>query len=505
MILAIDQGTTGTTCLVFDGDGGIAGRAYSEFEQHFPRPGWVEHDAAEIWEVTRGVAARAIAAAGIEGRELEAIGITNQRETVVAWDPETAEPLHRALVWQDRRTAGRCEELRAAGHEPLVRERTGLVLDPYFSGTKIEWLLGNVEGAERAVFGTIDSWLLFKLTGRHATDHTNASRTMLYDTRKLEWDAELCELLGVDPAKLPESLPSCHVYGTTSEFGGEVPVAGIAGDQQAALFGQACQRAGEAKNTYGTGSFVLLHTGAEAPEPTSGLLTTIAATSGGRWADTSSQTRHIGPSAVEYALEAAIFVTGAAVQWLRDGLGLIERAEESEALAASLDGNDGVYFVPALTGLGSPHWDPYARGTIVGLTRGSGRAHLARAALEAIAYQTVDAVRAQEAASGARLAVLKADGGVVANRWLMQFQADVLGAEVVVPEVAETTALGAAYLAGIATGRWTIEEVRRMWREAARYEPAMGDDERQGLLAEWRRAVERAKGWAVSEGSAADA
>jgi len=499
MILAIDQGTTGTTCLVFDDEGRIAGRAYSEFEQHFPRPGWVEHDASEIWDVTRAVAAKAIAAAGIEGRELDAIGITNQRETVVAWDPATGEPLHRALVWQDRRTAARCAELRGAGYEQLVRERTGLVLDPYFSGTKIEWLRGNVEGAERAVFGTVDSWLLFKLTGRHATDHTNASRTMLFDIRRLEWDAELCELLGVDPARLPEPLPSAHIYGTTSEFGGEVPVAGLAGDQQAALFGQACHAAGEAKNTYGTGSFVLLHTGAEAPEPFPGLLTTIAATaSGGRRADTSSQARHFGPSAVGYALEASIFVTGAAVQWLRDGLGIIERAEESEALAASLTGNDGVYFVPALTGLGSPHWDPNARGTVVGLTRGSGRAHLARAALEAIAYQTVDAVRAQEAASGERLAVLKADGGAVANRWLMQFQADVLGAEVVVPEVAETTALGAAYLAGIGTGHWSAGDVRERWREAARYEPAMGADERESLLAEWRRAIERAKGWAES-------
>jgi glycerol kinase len=488
VILAIDQGTTGTTCLVFDEEGRIAGRAYSEFEQHFPRPGWVEHDAGEIWEVTRRVAAEAIAAAGIRGADLDAIGIGNQRETVVAWDPATGEPVHRALVWQDRRTAERCDELRSAGHEALIRERTGLVIDPYFSATKIEWLLRNVEGAERAVFGTVDSWLLFKLTGRHATDHTNASRTMLFDIRRLAWDEEICGLLGVDPAKLPEPLPSVHVYGTTSEFGGEVPVAGVGGDQQAALFGQACHRAGTAKNTYGTGSFVLLHTGAEAPSPGEGLLATVACGTGE------------GPA---YALEASIFVTGAAVQWLRDGLGTIERAEETEALAASLEGNDGVYFVPALTGLGSPHWDPYARGTIVGLTRGSGRAHLARAALEAIAYQTVDAVRAAEAASGERLAALKADGGAVANRWLMQFQADVLGAEVVVPEVAETTALGAAYLAGIASGRWTPEQVRQMWREAARYEPAMGEDERASLLADWRRALQRAKGWArpVPDGS----
>jgi glycerol kinase len=502
-ILAIDQGTTGTTCLVFDREGRIAGRAYSELEQHFPRPGWVEHDAAEIWDVTRRVAAQAIVDAGIQGADLDGIGITNQRETVVAWDPASGEPLHRALVWQDRRTAERCAELRAAGHEPLVRERTGLVLDPYFSATKIEWLRRNVEGTERAAFGTIDSWLLFKLTGRHATDHTNASRTMLFDIGRLRWDEELCALFGVEPEQLPEPLPSSHIYGTTSVFGGEVPVAGIAGDQQAALFGQACHQPGTAKNTYGTGSFVLLNTGPEAPAPVEGLLSTLACTldSRGRRAENTTPRGVFGPSAgVSYALEASIFVTGAAVQWLRDGLGVIEGAEETEALAASLAGNDGVYFVPALTGLGSPHWDPYARGTIVGLTRGSGRAHLARAALEAIAYQTVDAVRAQEAASGERLTVLKADGGAVANRWLMQFQADVLGAEVVVPEIAETTALGAAYLAGIAAGHWTLEQVGEMWREAARYEPAMGQAEREGLLAGWQRALERSRGWAAPPG-----
>jgi glycerol kinase len=481
VILAIDQGTTGTTCLVFDAEGAVAGRAYSEFEQFFPRPGWVEHDAGEIWEVTRRVGREALTAAGIDGPDLDAIGITNQRETVVAWDPASGEPVHRALVWQDRRTAERCEELRAAGHEPLIRERTGLTIDPYFSGTKIEWLLANADGAERAVFGTVDSWLLFKLTGRHATDYSNASRTMLFDIRRLEWDPELCDLLGIDPARLPQPLPSAGVFGTTTEFGGEVPVAGIAGDQQAALFGQACLRPGMAKNTYGTGSFVLLNAGAEPPRPPEGILTTVA------WG--------IGEE-VAYALEASIFVTGAAVQWLRDGLGIIEEAGETEALAASLDSNDGVYFVPALTGLGSPHWDPYARGTVVGLTRGSGRAHLARAALEAIAYETVDAVRAQEAASGQRIEVLKADGGAVANGWLMQFQADVLGAPVVVPEVSETTALGAAYLAGVAIGAWTVERVEEMWRQAARYEPEMGEAERSRLLGDWDRALERSRGWA---------
>jgi glycerol kinase len=400
---------------------------------------------------------------------------------VVAWDPRSGEPVHRARVWQDRRTAARCEELLEAGHEPLVRERTGLTIDPYFSGTKIEWLLRNAEGAERAVFGTVDSWLLFKLTGRHVTDYTNASRTMLFDIRELGWDGELCGLLGVDPARLPEPLPSSCVFGTTSEFGGEVPVAGVAGDQHAALFGQACHHPGMAKNTYGTGSFVLLNTGAEAPSPGDGLLATVA------WG--------LGEE-VAYALEASIFVTGAAVQWLRDGLGIIDEAGEAEALAASLDSNDGVYFVPALTGLGSPYWDPYARGTIVGLTRGSGRAHLARAALEAIAYETVDAVRAQEAACGERLELLRADGGATGNRWLMQFQADVLGVPVSVPEIAETTALGAAYLAGIATGVWSLEQVGAMWREADRYEPRMEEDQRQQLLADWQRALERSRGWA---------
>jgi glycerol kinase len=481
VILAIDQGTTGTSCLVFDRDGTIAGRAYSEFEQHFPRPGWVEHDAGEIWDVTRRVAAEAIAAAGIRGQDLLGIGITNQRETVVAWDPDTGEPVHRALVWQDRRTAARCDELKAGKHEALVRERTGLVIDPYFSGTKIEWLLQNAEGMDRAVFGTVDSWLVFKLTGRHVTDYSNASRTMLFDIRELRWDPDLCELLGVDPARLPEPVRSAQVYGRTGELGGEVPVAGIAGDQQAALFGQACLEAGTAKNTYGTGSFVLLNTGREVADPGEGLLATVA------WGLERE---------TDYALEASVFVTGAAVQWLRDGLGIIATADETEPLARSLEGNDGVYFVPALTGLGSPHWDPYARGTIVGLTRGNGRAHLARAALEAIAYQTVDAVRAQEAAAGERLESLKADGGAAVNGWLMQFQADVLGVPVIVPEIEETTALGAAYLAGIATAVWELDEVAAMWREARRYEPRMSADERESLLAEWRRAVERARGWA---------
>jgi len=479
LILAIDQGTTGTTCLVFDAAGAIRGRAYSEFRQHFPRPGWVEHDPSEIWDVTRRVASHAIADAKADPASLDAIGITNQRETVVAWDPDTGEPIHNALVWQDRRTAARCDQLREAGHEQLVRERTGLVIDPYFSATKIEWLLANADGAERAVFGTIDAWLVFKLTGRHATDVTNASRTMLYDIGAGRWDPDLCDLLGIDPGRLPEVLPSAGVFGTTAEFGGEVAVAGIAGDQQAALFGQACVRPGMAKNTYGTGSFVLLNAGDRMPPPSEGLLTTIA------WGI---------EDRVAYALEAAVFVTGAAVQWLRDGLGLVAEAAETEGMAASLDSNDDVYFVPALTGLGSPHWDPYARGAILGLTRGTTRAHLARAALEGIAYQTVDAVRAQEAAAGKRLELLKADGGAVTNGWLMQFQADVLGAEVIVPEISETTALGAAYLAGLTAGVCPdLEQFAATWRCERRFMPQMDAATRTRKWFGWRDAIERTR------------
>jgi glycerol kinase len=488
MILAIDQGTTGTTCFVFDEQAEPIGRAYREFTQHFPQPGWVEHDTREIWEVTQALAGEALTDAGVRDGQLAAVGITNQRETVCVWDPATGEPLHNAIVWQDRRTAARCDQLREAGHEPLVRARTGLVLDAYFSATKIQWLLENVEGLRakaltgRAVFGTVDSWLLYKLTGEHVTDTSNASRTMLYDIGAGRWDPELLELLDVPERSLPRVLPSAGVLGQTRPealHGHAVPVAGVAGDQQAALFGQACVDPGMGKNTYGTGSFVLLNSGFVAPLPEPGLLSTVAWGIGGSTA---------------YALEASIFVTGAAVQWLRDALGIIERADQTEALAASLLANDGVYFVPALTGLGSPHWDPYARGTIVGLTRGTGRAHLVRATLEAIAYQTVDAVRAMEAACQAPLSELRADGGASTNEWLMQFQADVLGVPVVLPEIAETTALGAAYLAGVGVGLWTVSDVRDSWRERRRYEPRIGEDERFGLLAGWRDALARARG-----------
>jgi len=488
VILAIDQGTTGTTCLVLDERARPVGRAQREFRQHYPRPGWVEHDLEEIWQVTQAVAGEALADAGVRRGELQAIGLTNQRETVCVWDPQTGRPLHRAIVWQDRRTAERCAELRQAGHEPLVRERTGLVLDPYFSATKIAWLLERVEGLEararsgRAVFGTVDAWLSYRLCGEPLTDVSNASRTLLFDLAGGSWNRELLELFGVPEQALPRLTASSGRLALTRPealHGHRVPLAGMAGDQQAALFGHACLEPGLGKTTYGTGSFVLQNAGRRVPAPAQGLLSTVA------W--------QLDGEPLTYALEAAIFVTGAAIQWLRDGLGIIASAAESERLAASLADNDGVYFVPALTGLGSPHWDPYARGTIVGLTRGAGRAHLVRAALEAIAYQTVDAVRAMEAGCGVRLSELRADGGASANAWLMQFQADVLGVPVVVPEIVETTAVGAAHLAGVGCGLWTLGQLRAADGAARRYEPAMSEDRRQALLAGWRRAVERAR------------
>ncbi len=490
VILAIDQGTTGTTCLAFDHQAEVIGRAYREFAQHFPRPGHVEHDAAELWEVTHAVAAQALDDAGLRPGELEAVGITNQRETVCVWDPVSGEPLHRAIVWQDRRTAPRCAELRAQGLEQLVRARTGLVLDPYFTATKIEWLLLNVPGlreraaAGRAVFGTVDAWLTFNLCGEAVTDPSNASRTMLFDIVQGRWDPELLAVFGVPEQALPRVGPSCGSVATTRPealHGHAVPVAGIAGDQQAALFGQACIDAGSAKNTYGTGSFVLQNAGAAPPSTAPGLLSTVA------W--------RIGEQ-LTYALEASIFVTGAAVQWLRDGLEILASAAESEQLARSLTANDGVYFVPALTGLGSPHWDPYARGTIVGLTRGSTRAHLARAALESIAYQTFDAVRAIEHASARPMEALRVDGGATANGWLMQFQADVLGVPVLVPEVAETTAQGAAFLAGVGCGLWTLDQLASHWHPLVTYEPDMAAEQRERLLGCWHRALERARAWA---------
>ena len=503
-ILAIDQGTTGSTCLVVGEDGAILGRAYSEFTQHFPRPGWVEHDASEIWEVTLRVAREAMAAAGAgagAGRagasavDVRGIGITNQRETVVVWDRATGEPVHRAIVWQDRRTSERCRELKAQGREALIRERTGLVVDPYFSGTKLEWLLRNVEGlraraeAGEVAAGTIDSWLIWKLTGGavHATDPTNASRTLLYNIDRRAWDDDLLALFGVPRGMLPEVRPSSGDFGATTPdlFGAAIPVGGVAGDQQAALFGQGCCTPGLAKNTYGTGAFLLLHTGDERIASESGLLTTIACDARGQPA---------------YALEGAIFIAGAAVQWLRDGLGLLERAADTGAMAASLESNDGVYLVPAFVGLGAPHWEPEARGTVIGLTRGTEARHLARAALEAMAFSTRDVLLAMEKDSGVKTAELAVDGGAAANDWMMRFQADVLAVPVRRPRNLETTALGAAGLAGLATGVWKdVDAFLSSRGEPDRFEPEMEPAERGRLVRGWERAVATALFWATYE------
>ncbi|MBV9470739.1 MAG: glycerol kinase GlpK [Abitibacteriaceae bacterium] len=493
-ILAIDQGTTGTRVIIFDHDGAICGQAYAEFTQYYPQPGWVEHDTEEIWAATIGLAAQALAKAGISAEDVQAIGITNQRETTLLWDRQTGQPIAPAIVWQDRRTASICDELKTQGLEEDFRSRTGLVLDAYFSGTKVAWLLNHHAGLRaraqngEIAFGTIDSWLVWKLSGgqTHITDYTNASRTLLFNIHDLQWDAHLLEVLGIPPVMLPTVVPSAGICAHTSPavfFGQSIPVAGIAGDQQAALFGQGCYEAGLAKNTYGTGSFLLLHTGQQPVTSKAGLLTTIA------W--------RIGDDPVEYALEGSVFVTGAAVQWLRDGLGIIGDAAETEALARSLASNEGVYFVPALAGLGAPHWDAYARGAIVGLTRGTTRAHLARAALESICYQTRDIVEAMAHDSGIPLKQLRADGGAVANSFLMQFQADILGVPVDVPEINETTALGAAYLAGLATGFWKgREELQSKWKLRHHYEPGMVAEHREQLHRRWLRAVERAKSWA---------
>ncbi len=497
-VLAIDAGTTGITALVFDHAGRIHARGYSEFTQHYPRAGWVEHDAEEILMVTIRVIGEALRAGDLHTSDLHAIGITNQRETVVLWEKSSGEPVGRAVVWQDRRTAKDCDDLRERGLEDWVQGKTGLLLDPYFSGTKLRWLLEREPGLrERArrgeiAFGTIDSWLVYRLTGRraHVTDYSNASRTLLYNIHELQWDRELLEAFGVPAGMLPEVMPSSWVYGETDPelFPGRqpIPIGGIAGDQQAALFGQACYRPGMAKNTYGTGSFVLQHTGTIAVPSQQRLLTTIA------WG--------IGDEAVEYAQEGAIFVTGAAVQWLRDGLGMIATASETAELAASVIDSDGVVFVPALTGLGAPYWDPYARGLLVGITRGTTRAHVARAVLESIAYQTRDVLEAMQRDSGIRLTELRADGGAALNPVLMQFQADILDSAVVVPEVFETTALGAAYLAGLATGFWgSREELEGQWQVRNRYTPQRPGSKRDDGYKRWQRAVALSRGWARDE------
>ncbi len=493
VVIAIDAGTTGVRAAAFREDGAAADFVYREFTQHFPRPGWVEHDASEIWESVRATLAE-LAARLTE--PIAAVGITDQRETIVAWDRATARPLHRAIVWQDRRTAPRCDELRATGHEPAVRATTGLVLDPYFSATKAEWLLteGGVALSPALALGTIDAWVLWNLTGGpdggvFATEPSNASRTMLFDIRTHAWSEELLGLFGVPAWALPEVLPSSGRFGLTGEGCGlpaGIPVSGIAGDQQAALFGQACLEPGMTKNTYGTGSFVLMHVGDTCPEPVEGLLTTVGWT--------------LADGSRAYALEGAVFVTGAAVQWLRDGLGIIERAEDTAALAASVDDSGGVYLVPAFTGLGSPWWDPYARGAVVGITRGTGRAHLARAVLESIALQTRDVVQAMSEASGHPITSLKADGGASANDTLMQLQANHLGVPVARPVVQETTALGAAYLAGLAEGVWgSPADITANWQRDATFEPLVSQDDLAPQHAAWARAVERSRAWAAGE------
>ena len=486
-VLALDQGTTGSTALVLAADGAVLGRGYREFTQHFPAPGEVEHDADEILRVTVAAAREAIAQSGVTPA---AIGITNQRETVCAWERVSGKPLHRAIVWQDRRTARRCAELTRQRKTSLIRSRTGLVIDPYFSATKIEWLLEHVRGLDRraeqgdAVFGTVDAWLLFKLTnGRaFATDFTNASRTMLFDIGKRRWDPQLLEMFGVPRDALPEVRPSSGMFGTAAaeHFGSEIPITGIAGDQQAALFGQGCWKAGQAKNTYGTGAFLLLNTGKRRAGSKRGLLTTLACDARG------------GPA---FALEGSVFIAGAAIQWLRDGLQIIAQAPETRALAESIADTGGVYFVPAFVGLGAPHWQPHARGTIVGVTRGTGRAHFARAALEAMAFSTKDVLDAMVADAKLRLSSLLVDGGAAANDWLMQFQADVLGVPVARPDLVETTALGAAGLAGLGAALWNDPSEFLAGRRFTRFAPR-GTKETKALAREWHRAVDTALYWA---------
>jgi glycerol kinase len=490
VILAIDQGTTGSTALVFGPEGEVLGRAYAEIQQHYPQPGWVEHDAEEIWQKSRRVMLEAVAAAGVPAKAVRAIGITNQRETTVLWDRRTGDPVHRAIVWQSRQTTAICERLKAAGHEPLFHERTGLVLDPYFSGSKVVWLLEQDESlraraeAGEIAFGTIDSWLIHRLTGGrvHATDPTNASRTLLYDIHERRFDPELLKVLGVPAPLLPEVRPSAGVFGETAALDGlpaGIPIAGVAGDQQAALFGQGCFEAGMAKNTYGTGAFLLLNTGTRRVISRRGLLTTLCCDAKG---------------AAAYALEGSVFVAGAAVQWLRDELGLVRSASETGPIAESVPDTAGVYVVPAFTGLGAPYWDAGARGAIVGLTRGAGRAQLVRATLESLAYQSRDVIDVMNAESGVALRELRVDGGACANDFLMQFQADLLGVPVDRPALVETTAAGAAFLAGLGSGLWKdAAELAARRRRDRLFKPAMPSERREALYAGWAAAVERVR------------
>lgn len=493
--MALDQGTTSSRCIIFDHSGAMLASAQREFAQHYPKPGWVEHDAAEIWETTLEVARGAMAKSGLEAADIAAIGITNQRETTVVWDRETGEPVCPAIVWQCRRTAPMADALAASGWAEKIRQKTGLVPDAYFSGTKLRWILDKVPGARqgaeegRLLFGTIDSWLIWKLTGgrAHVTDVTNASRTMLFDIRRLRWDPELLELFGIPEQMLPRVQPSSCIYGETEPglFGGKIPVAGAAGDQQSALFGQCCFEAGDVKNTYGTGCFLLMHTGSEPVFSENGLITTIAAS---------------GPGRIRYALEGSVFTAGAAVQWLRDELKLIPDAAASEAEARSVADTGGVYVVPAFTGLGAPYWNQYARGTITGITRGFTRAQLVRATLESIAYQTCDICRAMESDAGVELTRLRVDGGAAANDLLMQFQSDLLCAEVLRPACIETTALGAAYLAGLAVGYWKdTADIRQNRQTGLVFLPEMRDATRAKLLKGWNRALTTALTWADME------
>jgi len=489
-VLALDQGTTSSRAIVFDHESNIVSVAQQEFTQIFPQPGWVEHNALEIWATQVGVAQKAMQQAGITASEIAGIGITNQRETTVVWDRHSGEPIHHAIVWQDRRTAPLCEQLKNGGHEALIRNKTGLVIDAYFSGTKVRWLLDNVPGARRKaesgdlLFGTIDSWLTWKLTGGkvHVTDFSNASRTLLFNIHTLDWDEELLNLLNIPRQMLPAALSSSEIYGHTEEtlLGGAIPVAGMAGDQQAALFGQACHAPGMVKNTYGTGCFMLMNTGAEAVASTAGLLTTVA------WGLNGKAT---------YALEGSVFIAGAAIQWLRDGLKLIDDSPDSEYYALKVPDTGGVYVVPAFAGLGAPYWDMYARGAIFGLTRGTSKAHLVRATLESLAYQTKDVLLAMEKDAGVALKTVRVDGGACANNLLMQFQADILGVEVQRPVIVETTALGAAYLAGLATGFWTMEDISAKWQLDRAFQPDMPNEQRERMYAGWIKAVERTMGW----------
>jgi len=488
-ILALDQGTTSSRAIVFDHAGSIIAVAQKEFPQIFPKPGWVEHNPRDIWSTQAGVAAEVLTKANVGAADVAAIGITNQRETTVVWDRTTGEPVYNAIVWQDRRTAGICDRLRARKLDRVIRRKTGLVLDAYFSATKVQWILENVKGARarakagELAFGTVDSWLVWNLTGGkvHVTDVSNASRTMLFDISKGEWDDELLKLFGVPRSMLPEARSSSEVYGVTKLLGTPIPIAGIAGDQQAALFGQACTKPGMAKNTYGTGCFMLMNTGTKRIASKNNLLTTVAWRIGDR---------------TEYALEGSIFIAGAVVQWLRDGLEFFRSAAEIEALAAGVSDTGGVYLVPAFAGLGAPHWDQYARGTIVGLTRGSTKAHIARAALEGIVLQVMDVLKAMEADAGIKLKELRVDGGASANDLLMQLQADLLNVPVVRPKVAETTALGAAYLAGLAVGFWKNQaDIARQWQVDKRFKPAMKTAARTKITKGWVRALGRAKAW----------